>query len=141
MFDGSNRAAHMTELPTPMTELKDATVLIADDETELLEILREWFEREGSRVLTAANGELALQVLASNRVDIVLSDVRMPVMNGIELAMRISKAQDHPKIVFLTGFADVDARDCLGLGVETILPKPVKRQDILGVVRRSLIDC
>jgi len=120
-------------------ELKDATVLIADDEGDLLEILKRWFEREGARVVTAANGALALQQLAANRVDVVVSDVRMPVMDGIELAKRINEGGVHPKIVFVTGFADIDQRSCVELGVTAILPKPVKRQEILGAVRQALV--
>lgn len=120
-------------------DLKEATVLIADDETDLLEILKRWFEREGARVLTAANGELALEVLGANHVDLVVSDVRMPVMDGIELATRINTLPDHPRVIFVTGFADIDQRACNELGISAILPKPVKRQDIVGVVRQSLM--
>ncbi len=121
-------------------DLKDATLLIADDEVDLLEILKRWFEREGARVLTAANGELALQVLKGNHVDLIVSDVRMPVMDGIELATRVNTMSDRPRIVFVTGFADIDQRGCAELGVAAILPKPIKRQDILGAVRQSLQD-
>jgi len=119
-------------------ELKDATVLIADDEGDLLEILKRWFEREGARVVTAGNGALALEQLAANRVDVIVSDVRMPVMDGLELAKRINEGSDHPKIVFVTGYADIDQRACVELGVTAILPKPVKRQEILGAVRQAL---
>ena len=121
-------------------DLNKATLLIADDEADLLEILRRWFEREGARVFTAGNGLAALQVLASNRVDLVVSDVRMPVMDGIELATRINAMDEPPRIVFVTGFADIDKRGSSDLGVAAILPKPVKRQDILDAVRRMLAD-
>jgi len=121
-------------------ELKDATVLVADDEADLLEILRRWFEREGARVLTAANGEAALELMAAHRVDVIVSDVRMPVMDGVAFATRVNRIPGHPRIIFVSGYADIDRRACAELGIDVLLPKPVRRQDILGAVRHSLAD-
>jgi CheY-like chemotaxis protein len=121
--------------------LKDATILVADDEVGLLDIFRKWFEREGSLVLTAENGEQALAMLTSNHVDMVISDVRMPKMDGIELAKRLKKsARYFPKIIFISGFADIDERDCYDLGIETKLAKPIRRDILVSAVRRSLMD-
>jgi CheY-like chemotaxis protein len=119
-------------------DLKGATILVADDELDLLEILRRWLEREGAQVLTAANGEAALALLAKNKVDAIVSDVRMPVMDGVEFARRVTAGADHPPILFVSGFADIDQKACAELGITALLPKPVRRQDILDAVRRVL---
>jgi CheY-like chemotaxis protein len=67
-------------------ELKDATVLIVDDEPMLLDIFSEWLQEEKCRVLTAGNGAAALEILRNHHVDVVVSDVRMPVMDGYSSA-------------------------------------------------------
>jgi CheY-like chemotaxis protein len=122
-------------------QLKDATILIADDEVDLLDIFGKWFEREGSRVLTAENGEQVLALLRSNSVDMIISDVRMPKMDGIELAKRLKNTLGYlPKIIFISGFADIDERDCYDLGIEMKLPKPIRRQTLVSSAQRCLMD-
>ncbi|HEY1723217.1 MAG TPA: response regulator [Magnetospirillaceae bacterium] len=125
-----------------MMDLKDATVLIVDDERDLVEIFRRWFEREGSHVLTAQNGAVALERLAEQRVHLVVSDARMPVMDGIELAKHIKEeCRPLPKVVFVSGYAELDEDELRELGIEAILSKPVDRKAILQIARQSLGDC
>jgi two-component system, response regulator YesN len=77
-------------------------------------------------------------MLTSNHVDMVISNVRMPKMDGIELAKRLKKlARYFPKIIFISGFADIDERDCYDLGIETKLAKPIRRDTLVSAVRRS----
>lgn len=122
-------------------QLKDATLLVVDDEVELVEIFKEWFEREGCRVHTAENGERALAIAAASHIDAVVSDVRMPVLDGIGLARGLKEHRAYvPKIVFISGFSDISDRDCFDLGVEAMVSKPVKRLALVAVVRRSLSD-
>jgi len=64
-------------------ELTDATVLVVDDEPMLLDIFGEWLQEENCHVLTAGDGAAALQSLRNHHVDVIVSDVRMPVMDGI----------------------------------------------------------
>jgi CheY-like chemotaxis protein len=66
-------------------QLRDATLLLVDDEPILLEIETEWFSGLAAQVLTANNGAEALKVLEATPVDVILTDVRMPVMDGITL--------------------------------------------------------
>lgn len=121
--------------------LKDATLLIVDDEVALLGIFRGWFEREGCRVFTAENGAQALDIATANDVDAIVSDVRMPVLDGIGLAKHLKERNGYiPKIIFVSGFSDIGDRDCFDLGVEAILAKPIKRPALVDTVRRSLSD-
>jgi CheY-like chemotaxis protein len=125
-------------------ELKESTVLIVDDEPMLLEIFGEWLQEENCRVLTAGDGAAALQILQSHHVDIIVSDVRMPVMDGILLLKNlttlsgVSNSNHPPKMILITGFTDLEAREAYNLGVEAMLQKPIERVQLVEVVRRAL---
>ena len=125
-------------------ELKYATVLVVDDESMLLDIFREWLEEEHCGVLTAGDGAAALQILGDRHVDVVVSDVRMPVMDGILLLKNLttyvgmSQKGPPPKMIFISGFTDLEPREAYGLGVEIIMHKPIKRDQFVNAVRRTL---
>jgi CheY-like chemotaxis protein len=122
-------------------QLKEASILIADDEPVLLDIMAEWFKSEAGQVFCAADGEQALQVLQASKVDLIITDVRMPVMDGVTLLKRIKAGGSRtPSLVFITGFADIEARDAYDLGAEALLEKPIERDDLVAVARRSLSD-
>ena len=122
-------------------QLKDATVLIVDDEPDLLDIMADWFRREAHCVLVAANGKEALDAIEANQVDVVVSDVRMPVMDGIALLKNI-KARDlyRSSVMFISGFTDMEPRESYDLGVEAVMAKPVERKELIAVVTRVLAE-
>jgi len=122
-------------------QLRDATILVVDDEPDLRDILAGWFRRSGAHVLTANDGAEALQVIRETHVDVVISDVRMPVMDGISLLKTI-KAENRYKssIMFLSGFTDIEAREAYDLGVEAVMSKPVDRKALFAVVTRVLAE-
>ncbi|MGZ4899296.1 MAG: response regulator [Candidatus Angelobacter sp.] len=121
-------------------QLKDATVLIVDDEPVLCEIKSAWLTRLVGRVLVANNGAEALEVLAANPVDLVITDIRMPVMDGVTLLKKITASgKPQPRVIFITGFSDFDPRDAYDLGADAILEKPMERDGLLQVVKRSLM--
>jgi CheY-like chemotaxis protein len=118
---------------------KDATVLIVDDEPVLCEIKSTWLIRLVARVLVANNGAEAMEVLAANNVDLVITDIRMPVMDGLTLVKKITdSSKPRPSVIFITGFSDFEPRDAYDLGVDAILEKPMDRGDLLQAVKRSL---
>jgi CheY-like chemotaxis protein len=120
-------------------QMKDATILVVDDEVVLLNIFMRWIEREGARVFTARNGVEALQLLEANPVDMIISDVRMPKMDGIELARRVRKIGRYfPKIIFVSGFGNIDERECCDLGIEFKLAKPIRRDSLVSTVQMCL---
>jgi CheY-like chemotaxis protein len=125
-------------------ELRNATVLIVDDERMLLDIFREWLEEENCRVLTAGDGAAALNILRNDHVAVIVSDVRMPVMDGIVLLKNLttlsglSQGNHPPKMIFISGFTDLEPREAYNMGVEAILQKPIDRTQFVGTVRRTL---
>jgi CheY-like chemotaxis protein len=114
---------------------------IADDELELLEIFSAWLGRSGCRVRTAPNGAEALKILLSEKIDVLLSDIRMPVMDGVTLVRRIDElGLSIPSIMFVSGYGDVMPREMYALGVERLMEKPLSRKDLLRAMDESLMD-
>lgn len=120
-------------------QLKEATVLIVDDEPVLCEIKSAWLTRLVGGVLVAGNGAEALEVLAANHVDLVITDIRMPVMDGVTLLKKITDSgMPRPGVIFVTGFSDFEPRDAYDLGADAILEKPMERNDLFQAVKRTL---
>ncbi|HEX7286440.1 MAG TPA: response regulator [Candidatus Angelobacter sp.] len=121
-------------------ELKQASVLLVEDEPVLREIMGAWLERVAGKVFCAADGSEAAEVLAANRIDLAFSDVRMPVMDGVELLNRINAAATthRPCMIFITGFSDLKLRDAYDMGVDAILEKPIKREEMMQLAKTSV---
>jgi CheY-like chemotaxis protein len=115
------------------------SILLVDDELLLAEITADWLRRKGCNVLTAQNGSQAWEILQEIKVDIVISDVRMPVMDGVELLAKITASgPGAPRVILVTGHSDFDRRNAYNLGVEIILDKPVQLQRLLDSAGRAL---
>jgi CheY-like chemotaxis protein len=119
--------------------VKQASVLLAEDEPLLREAMGAWLGRVAGRVFCAENGAEALRILADHPIDLVISDVRMPVMGGVAFLERLSRSRTRrPAVILLTGFSDLSLREALRLGADTMLEKPVDREVMLRAMRRSL---
>ncbi len=122
-------------------QLKDAIILLVDDEPDLRTIIAEWFRREGCHVLVAEDGVQALSIISTNQVDVVVSDVRMPVMDGITLLKKIKASGYKSSVMFVSGFTDViKPRESYDLGVEAVMSKPVDRRHLVAAVTRILAE-
>jgi len=115
------------------------TVLVVDDEPEILNVLRRQLRHEGYRLLMTTSPREALALVAKGDVDVILADLDMPEMNGLELVATIRR--DHPATVrlLLTGDASLEsALDAINRGeVLRYLTKPWHRDALLEVLR----DC
>src|SRR5260370_26798743 len=106
-------------------QLKDATILLVDDEPDLRTIIAEWFRREGCHVLVAEDGAQALQIISTDQVDVVVSDVRMPVMDGITLLKKVKAGGYKSSVMFVSGFTDViKPRQSYDLRLEAVVARP-----------------
>lgn len=122
-------------------QLKEASVLLVDDEPVLLDIMREWFQQIVGEVFCAGDVARALRLLAEHRVDLVITDVRMPVMDGITLLKRMKARGGYtPRLILITGFADIEVRDAYDLGAEALLEKPIEHDYLIEIMRRSLSE-
>lgn len=122
-------------------QLKEASVLLVDDESVLLDLMREWLQQLVGTVFCAGDGVQALQVLDTHRVDLVITDIRMPVMNGIALLKEMkARGRCAPSLIFITGFADIEVRDAYDLGAEALVEKPVVHDGLIEIMQRSLSE-
>jgi CheY-like chemotaxis protein len=122
-------------------ELKQASILLVDDEPFLREIMGGWLSRVAGQVFCAGHGEEALKILAANKIDLILSDVRMPVMDGIALLRKVKEMGIRtPGVIFITGFSDVPLREAYDMGAEAILEKPIPREELLNIAKRALSE-
>lgn len=115
-------------------------ILLVDDEVLVLEELAETFEFEGFDVTTALSGEDALKLDNIHDIDVVVSDLRMPGFNGLDLCKILSlRPHFHAKMILLSGHGSQDTRDeAYRLGFFACLSKPVDIGELVSVVDKAL---
>ena len=114
-------------------------VLVVDDEKVIREILADFLSMEGFFVRTAEDGSKALVELSRHRYDLVLSDLKMPNMGGLELLGAISKHTPNVVTVIMTGFGTVEtAIDAMKRGAYDYILKPFKVEEVVHTIRRGL---
>ncbi|MCA9669197.1 MAG: sigma-54-dependent Fis family transcriptional regulator [Myxococcales bacterium] len=114
-------------------------ILVADDETNLRRVLGAILKREGHQVLSAENGAEALELLARNDVDAVITDLRMPKVDGMELLERTVADYPDVPVIVLTAHGSVDnAVTAVKLGAFDYLEKPFEQEQIKQVVSKAL---
>ncbi|MFA6034596.1 MAG: sigma-54 dependent transcriptional regulator [Myxococcota bacterium] len=113
-------------------------LLIVDDEPAHLESLKTIFEREGAAVSTASLGGEALDIFRRERSDIVLADLMMPGMDGIELLRAIKSISQQTEFVIMTAFGTVEtAVEAMKEGAYDFVVKPIKRMNIVKTVKMA----
>lgn len=116
-----------------------ARILVVDDEPRIREILAEFLEMEGFRVETASNGAEALVVLSRGAFDVVISDLKMPEMGGLELLAAIREHTPDIVSILMTGFGTVEtAIESMKRGAFDYILKPFKMDEVIHTVRRGL---
>jgi two-component system response regulator PilR (NtrC family) len=116
-----------------------AELLIADDEKGYREVLRAIFEDQGHTVHTVVNGRGALAHLKRDPCDVVISDVRMPDMDGIEFLRAARGFYPDIGIVMMTAFGTIDtAREAFKLGADDFIQKPFNNEELRLIVERTL---
>ena len=114
-------------------------ILIVDDEPMLREIFREAFEMVGFYVDEATNGREALSMIQASKYDCVLSDVRMPGGDGIELVKNLhGLSGPKPKLFLVTGFTDIETQNLKEWGVLSVFDKPFDFRIIIEQVTASV---
>jgi len=113
-------------------------VLVVDDEAILRNLLDKILKREGYSVFLAQSAMEALQTLSDNKIDIVLSDVKMPEMDGFALLRKIK--EEHPGVgtIMMTGYEDAfSVKDALLLGADDYITKPFKSIEVSMIIERA----
>ena len=116
-------------------------ILIVDDEPAWIKALSHLLRNQGYKVLEASNGKDALKALSETKPDLILSDVRMPDMNGFDFLDQVRRTSKNAKtpVIFLSAMDDYDARKTAkDLGAADYLVKPFDEKDVLSVLSRHL---
>ncbi|MCD4686205.1 MAG: response regulator transcription factor [Anaerolineae bacterium] len=122
-----------------MSGIEDAYILLVDDEDAIRYSISKTLQRVGYQVHTAASGEEALEMLDRQPYDVVLTDIRMPGLTGVELLAKIKEHSSDVVVILLTGYASLEtAIESLRLGAHDYLVKPSSSQDIRDSVSRGL---
>jgi two-component system cell cycle sensor histidine kinase/response regulator CckA len=116
------------------------TILLAEDESNIRLFITEVLSEFGYNILSAANGEEALNIANSNSgIDLLLTDVRMPIINGFELAEKLKETHPNVKIIFVSGYAeDKMKNDIFDRSDSAFLQKPFSVPDLITLVRDTL---
>jgi signal transduction histidine kinase/CheY-like chemotaxis protein len=117
----------------------EARILVVDDERNVLMSLQAILQEDGYRVDTAERSVLAVEAIRKNHYDLVLTDLKMPGIDGLELLAEVRKFSPTTVTIMMTGYGSVDtAIDAVRLGAYEYLLKPMEVVDLKHAVRRSL---
>ncbi|MBC8413032.1 sigma-54-dependent Fis family transcriptional regulator [bacterium] len=115
------------------------SILVVDDEQSMREMLQIFLSSEGYKVATANNGETAIEALKNDFFDLVISDMNMPKMGGMELLRQIKQTSPEIVVVIVTAFGSTEsAVEAMKLGAYDYIQKPFKMDDIRLIVKNAL---
>jgi DNA-binding response OmpR family regulator len=114
------------------------TVLVVDDEPEIVRILRDYLERAGFAVLTAGDGEAALATARRERPDLVVLDLSLPALDGLDVARALRRDRNVPIIMLTARIDEVDRVAGLELGADDYVAKPFSPRELVARVRAVL---
>ncbi|MDQ3135392.1 MAG: sigma-54 dependent transcriptional regulator [Acidobacteriota bacterium] len=113
-------------------------IIIAEDEVNLRLVLQKELQRQGHEVRVASDGEAALRLLEENAADVVLCDINMPRLDGMEVLRRIHQRPNPPEVIMLTGHATVEtAIEAMKLGAYDYLSKPYHITELDALVKQA----
>jgi two-component system, NtrC family, response regulator HydG len=122
-----------------MPEARAQTVLVVDDEANILEALQKVLSKEGFEVLTAGNGRQALEVLRRQPIHVMITDLRMPGMTGDDLLKAAKAITPEVEVIVMTAYGTVEnAVEAMKLGAYDFVSKPLKRASVIAAVRKAL---
>ncbi len=121
--------------------INSENILIVDDSRDLANVIADFLSVYGYRVYTAHNGYDALECMAKQKIDIVVSDIHMPGMDGFTLMMEIKTRYPDVPVILITGFSVGSAQKiALEKGANAFVAKPFRLKDLKAVIESVSID-
>lgn len=116
-----------------------SNILIVDDEQSYRQLLSLVFEGDGHMIRTAANGREAIELIRKEPVDVIISDVKMPDMDGIDLLRAVRETLPDLGVILMTAYASVEtAREAFKLGADDFITKPFDVEELKLIVKKTL---
>ena len=135
-YDFHNRPIISDKEPTT------GSILAIDDDSTSLGLLRDLLSMNGFQVFTAAEGREGIELFSDKQPDLVITDIQMPHMDGLELLRRVRSVDDTVPVILVTGHGDLDnALRALRRGAHDFLLKPIIPEVLLNTVKRGLEHC
>ena len=139
MYMGHNPRNSSIQSRSIQPSFQMANILIVDDEQSYRQLLSLVFEEQGNSVRTAMNGRQALESLQAEPADVIVSDVKMPDMDGIEMLRAVRETLPDVGVILMTAFASVEtAREAFKLGADDFIQKPFDVEELKLIVRKTL---
>ena len=124
---------------SPPPKNNAGNILVVDDEDQVREIISQFLNKLGYRIVSSTNGRDALTKIKEQPVDLVLSDVRMPGLDGLQLLKAVKDMNPRIPVVLISGYTDIEiVVEALKAGAENFLSKPIKMNFLGKVVKQSL---
>lgn len=117
----------------PHARRTDCTILIVDDEPTILRMLTRVLSQLDCRVLTAYDAEAALQILQATSADVIIADIRLPGMDGVELTRRIKASRGETTVLLISAY-----REPSGHTADGFIAKPFDNEEVLALVQSHL---
>ncbi len=119
--------------------MSDGKILAIDDERNIRRLIQNELSLEGFQVMTAANGEAGLERFAAGGIDVVLLDIKLPGMSGIQTLRAIKKTAHDAEVIMITGYGDIhSAVESMKLGARDYITKPFKLDELLAMIRQII---
>ena len=116
-----------------------ATILVVDDEENAREGLSKILSKEGYSVDMAANGKEAIEILRRQSFDLVITDMRMPLMDGFEVLREIKKMNENIGVIMITAYGEVESYlEAINMGAFEYINKPVRVNELKRVITKVL---
>lgn len=114
------------------------TILIVEDEVEICDAIEIYLKTQGYRVLKAHNGQEGLNIVAQETIHLAIVDIMMPIMDGIQMTMKIRESYDFPIIMLSAKSEDIDKITGLNIGADDYVTKPFVPMELLARVSSQL---
>jgi len=112
-------------------------ILVVDDEENARTALSRILTRDGHQVAAAANGQQALEYLRDNDVDLIITDMNMPIMNGITFLRELNRTLPASNVIMVTAYGEVESYlEAMNLGAFEYINKPLKIDELNNVIAK-----
>ena len=121
----------------PSFSQKKEKILIIDDEKDICGLLERYLRRRGFYPFSSQTGRQGLEMVKQEKFDVVLLDLRLPDMNGLNVLRHIKKIRPRLKVIMISAFADAPVREkAVSLGAACIVDKPFKQEEIFKIIKK-----